>query len=46
MISFNVKSNDIIYVEPLKKRFFIINSLASGLSILISGFNLVLLTYK
>lgn len=44
---FNVKSNDIIYVEPLKKRFFVVNSLASGLSILISSLTLYfLLTNK
>lgn len=40
---FNVKSNDIIYVEPLKKRFFVINNLSSGLSILISSLTLYFL---
>lgn len=40
---FFIKSGDVIYVEPIKKRFFVINSLYSGLSVLISSLTLYFL---
>lgn len=40
---FFVKSGDVITVEPIKKRFFVINSLSSGLSVLISSLTLYFL---
>lgn len=40
---FYVKSGDIINVEPVKKRFFVINSLSSGLSLIISSLTLYFL---
>ena len=40
---FYIKSGDVINVEPIKKRFFVINSLYSGLSVLISSLTLYLL---
>tara|TARA_B100001057_G_C22692935_1_gene888515 strand:+ start:352 stop:1095 length:744 start_codon:yes stop_codon:yes gene_type:complete len=40
---FFIKSGDVINVEPIKKRFFVINSLYSGLSILISSLTLYFL---
>lgn len=40
---FYVKPRDIIIVEPVKKRFFVINSLSSGLSLLISSLTLYFL---
>ena len=40
---FFVKSGDVINVEPIKKRFFVINSLSSGLSVLISSLTLYFL---
>ena len=43
---FFIKSGDVIYVEPIKKRFFVINSLYSGLSVLISSLTLYFLLTK
>jgi polysaccharide export outer membrane protein len=40
---FFVKSGDIIRVEPMKKRFFVVNNLSSAISILISGLTLYFL---
>ena len=40
---FFIKSGDVINVEPIKKRFFVINSLYSGLSVLISSLTLYFL---
>tara|TARA_A200000113_G_scaffold105495_1_gene94785 strand:+ start:1785 stop:2528 length:744 start_codon:yes stop_codon:yes gene_type:complete len=40
---FFVKSGDVINVEPVKKRFFVINSLSSGLSVIISSLTLYFL---
>jgi len=40
---FFVKSGDIISVEPMKKRFFVVNNLSSAFSILISGLTLYFL---
>ena len=40
---FFVKSGDIITVEPVKKRFFVINSLSSGISVIISSLTLYFL---
>lgn len=40
---FFVKSGDIISVEPMRKRFFVINSLSSGLSLLVSTLTLYIL---
>tara|TARA_B100000925_G_scaffold254860_1_gene207950 strand:- start:686 stop:1429 length:744 start_codon:yes stop_codon:yes gene_type:complete len=40
---FFIKSGDVINVEPIKKRFFMINSLYSGLSVLISSLTLYFL---
>ena len=40
---FFVKSGDVINIEPVKKRFFVINSLSSGLSLIISSLTLYFL---
>jgi len=40
---FFIKSGDIITVEPVRKRFFVINSLSSGISVLISSLTLYFL---
>ena len=40
---FFVKSGDIISVEPMKKRFFVVNNLSSGLSILVSVLTMYIL---
>jgi len=40
---FFVKSGDVINIEPVKKRFFLINSLSSGLSVIISSLTLYFL---
>ncbi|MGB2138037.1 MAG: polysaccharide biosynthesis/export family protein [Flavobacteriales bacterium] len=40
---FFVKSGDVINIEPVKKRFFVINSLSSGLSVIISSLTLYFL---
>ena len=40
---FFVKSGDIIYVDPIKKRFFVINNLSSALSLIISSLTLYFL---
>tara|TARA_B100000900_G_scaffold387520_1_gene378826 strand:+ start:135 stop:878 length:744 start_codon:yes stop_codon:yes gene_type:complete len=40
---FFVKSGDIIYVDPIKKRFFVIDNLTSALSLIISSLTLYFL---
>ena len=40
---FYLQSNDIVFVEPLKKRFFAISNLSSAISLLISSLTLILL---
>ena len=40
---FYVKSGDVIVVEPIKKRFFVIDNLTSALSVIISSLTLYFL---
>lgn len=40
---FYLQSNDIVFIEPLKKRFFAISNLSSAISLLISSLTLILL---